>query len=82
MLLLLAGQGFLFLLFSHLRLLSLPLSRLQVLTAYTVRACQGRSQSLQLRRKAPGRMSAGAALRVREGHRLLDDIALVGNEAP
>ncbi|CAI5487595.1 unnamed protein product [Closterium sp. Naga37s-1] len=46
----------------------------QVITAYTVRAKQGRSQLAQQRGKGAGRMSAGAAIRARETRRLFSEV--------
>ncbi|CAI5960840.1 unnamed protein product [Closterium sp. NIES-64] len=50
------------------------LAQHKVITAYTVRAKQGRSQLAQQRGKGAGRMSAGAAIRARETRRLFSEV--------
>ncbi|GJP30188.1 hypothetical protein CLOM_g22956 [Closterium sp. NIES-68] len=50
------------------------LAQHKVITAYTVRAKQGRSQLAQQRGKGAGRMSAGAAVRARETRRLFSQV--------
>lgn len=49
----------------------------QVITAYTVRAKQGKAQLHHLRQGGPGRMSAGGGIRARETERLFSRICEV-----
>jgi hypothetical protein len=51
----------------------------QVITAYTVRAKQGKAQLHYLRQGGPGRMSVGGGIRARETARLFSRICEVLN---